>query len=47
MKTILQKFANSLIEKIKSAKNEDEFNSLYSVCLYLDDFAIRRGIFLD
>lgn len=47
MTKILQSIADNLIEKMRSAKTEEEFWKLYSFALYLDDFSIRRGIYLD
>jgi hypothetical protein len=47
MRTILQKIANYLIDKLEVVKNEDDFENIYLMCIKLDDFAIRRGIFLD
>lgn len=47
MTKILQSIAESLIEKMKSAKTEEEFLKLQLFALYLDDYAIRRNIYLD
>lgn len=47
MTKILQTIADILIQKLKTAKTDEEFQSIYSIALQLDNFAIRRGIYLD
>lgn len=47
MTKILQTIADILIEKLKTVKTDEEFQSIYSIALQLDNFAIRRGIYLD
>ena len=47
MTKILQTIADVLIKKLEAAKTDEEFQSIYSIALQLDDFAIRRGIYLD
>jgi hypothetical protein len=47
MTKILQTIADILAEKLNVAKTHEEFQSIYLIALQVDDFAVRRGIYLN
>ena len=42
-----QPLADFLIERMKEAKDENEFKTLYTLGLYLDFYCEKKGVYLD
>ncbi len=45
--SILQKYANFIIEKLEKSKTDEEFEMWFSQALYLDFYCNKHYIFLD
>lgn len=47
MKSILQSFADKIIEMLDKSKNDEESHTLFMLGMHLDNFAIKFGISLN